>query len=784
MSQTIKNSLQIAHLWPIVLIGVSVAVSLESIKQGTAVLIAGICLEVGLRLLRKSERRRLEFNLFDLFVAICVILELVAYRQSTFLFNSRPFLEVVLNTVVMYYFLRLTFRSADSRSVLMAIGALFALYWSILTIAGALQMSAGLESSGFSDLAMFRNEYTPMYGSNEWVVFLLLLLPFAVAMLVSAKRIAFRIIGGITLALIAVSVALGFSRGGYAGLILFSTFLIVGLLVFRFARLKHIAITLGAILVIVASATIGHWDSIKTTLMVNETVSQSRSSESRFRMWEVAQEVWADYPMFGVGDDNFAFEYNARHEMGFDEAPFGRVTSLLTKLAAEKGALGLLVPAVLAFLFFLYGLQLINDRNLRAGPDGVFVLACMALIPALLVRELTMSTILHREFIYQLLIIEFGLFALIAGRAAVDRPWNVTRILLLVVPLLTLSGTIGYYHFKEKKLYQNNRQLKKAIEGDNGREQVGLIETMVEIEPDHPMLHALLASAKTMCPGDANVNWSNLLVCDGNPEDALSSIAEAVNIESRDETLQFAKGWYLAGLAQYDDAIPLLEEAIRMDRTQFVYSLALGVILEKRDGHATRAARYYGEAIALDPDLCVSEFFRELVQRDTLASREAVRYAMDLLDIDDPGPVITARLGALNYFIGAHQAAKTMLEDALDDLPGMNRPYFYLGAMQMEAGDTVKGLELWDKSIYLDSEDLLVYESYNTVATRLAEVTRIPIPEDAMYRVQTEPLYWKRRPFYLRFKPHENTVLSKGVMMYIAASAGLLNGEHLSALQD
>ena len=186
------------------------------------------------------------------------------------------------------------------------------------------------------------------------------------------------------------------------------------------------------------------------------------------------------------------------------------------------------------------------------------------------------------------------------------------------------------------------------------------------------------------------------------------------------------------------------------------------------------AFKHYSNALFLDPDLCLSRFYQELVLRHPEYHDSLFTAAMAFYDHDFAEPISKGRIGALMYFSGNFQEAEQFLSDAQTALPGMNRPYYYLGAIALAAGDTTKTLALWDKSRTLDVNDQLVNWKYGMLLAALKMEQAKPVLERALKPRTGEPLQQKQGIFYPKLPPVSNSVLSEQFMRYVNPNVDLV----------
>lgn len=747
----------IAAYWPVVVVVACLLLSFESLFDPALLAGAGIvflCACHGRTLLRQQH---FHIDRTDVLIVVLIILELIAYTQSTLHYNSRPFLQFVMCAILMYGFFRHAAHADSTRRCLYWAMKLLAVYWIVLTIQKATGTMATLKEAGFDDLSQFRNVYSPYIGSNEWTLFLLLLLPWPVLSGMRSTSPIPRIVSVMICAGIAWCILLCFSRGGYVALLAFMCILGTGIYFSERALFRTFlkgAFLAGALAV---TAMIPHHAAVKTTLLMNETMGQQRSTDSRWRMWTVGKDILATHPLFGTGAYTFALAYNVMHKRTADEAPVGRVTSAGTQVIAEKGIVGILIALAL-----LAGLCISCIGFLRRPPttasssDRMIVVAGIATLAAVCIREATVSTLLHRSFVFILFVITMSPVLSVAAQHW--RPLRFTRfqVTALMLPVFFLTGLVLWHEYDHRKWMALHRETVRSLRSSSYDKAMSSVKKAALHIPDHPVafIHAA-AGAGRYGFGDS-AGLAHLFYCPGDPNTALDHLQQAATIEPRDETIAFAIGWVYAGLKDWSRAEENFLTAIRIDPTVSLYPLGLALACETQ-GKANEAKDALARVLALDPAFYLSACFADLIQRDpSWKTQLPVMALRHLAGSEDP--ISRARAGTISYFTGDHVQAASLLQSAIDDLPGMNRPYYYLGEIALAKSDTAQTLALWKKSLFLDPGDHLVH-------ARMRQIE--PMHFESGEPRRTEPMFAKRKVFYPGIPLFANTLLSPAFMEYI-----------------
>jgi O-antigen ligase len=320
----------------------------------------------------------------------------------------------VLLLWTLFYFVYLqvqTFSSDEMKLVVIA----FALGAAVLGGIGALDylrsgnqtLFAGGELTGARAASAFADP-------NYYAALLVLgLLPALGLVLADARRYAYVAIAcGITFA----GIALSLSRGGLVAAIGGA------LLLLAWRRARWVALGLAGVFAVLTLAGANPIVESKQFNVVEERLStltgpgvQERSR--RPEIWQVAREVGAEHPFFGVGVNQFQFEARRR---GLTEygAPLENAHSIVFSLLAETGIIGLA-----AFVFFLGQLAVRAVTALRTSDQLRFALALgiAAAVLAFVLQGLTVAQI-RVSFITGTFFALAGMLTALADRASAEAP--------------------------------------------------------------------------------------------------------------------------------------------------------------------------------------------------------------------------------------------------------------------------------------------------------------------------------------------------------------------------
>lgn len=192
---------------------------------------------------------------------------------------------------------------------------------------------------------------TAMYDGNDLGVVFAVGLPFALLMAQAGGRWA-RVMGWVALVAVPACIVLTGSRGGF--LALAASGLAMLFLMPRVGVMRRIGILGAAVAAMAVGAPDGYWDQMGTIL--NPTADYNLTSDTgRMSIWGRGMGYVAEYPIFGVGPDNFVragWEISAVGRAGLPGVGLRSLAPHNTFLQvwAEMGTVGLIL-----WLSIIYG---------------------------------------------------------------------------------------------------------------------------------------------------------------------------------------------------------------------------------------------------------------------------------------------------------------------------------------------------------------------------------------------------------------------------------------------
>lgn len=233
----------------------------------------------------------------------------------------------------------------------------------------------GFGSAEIRNIAGEVNDYRVQgpVSSNYYAMFLVVLVPLALDRLWHERSKVMRGLAAWALVVCSVSILFTFSRGGLLALLV-----VLGLMLVRHPPRLWVTLTglAGIILMLLLTPSeylsrIGNLTQVISIAGGGEGQgSQLEENALRGRLSEmtVAAQMFGDYPILGVGYNNFEVNYlDYSPEIGLDSRREGRAAhSLYLEIAAETGIIGLSVFSFIMIVYF-HGLWQSYRRFSRVG---------------------------------------------------------------------------------------------------------------------------------------------------------------------------------------------------------------------------------------------------------------------------------------------------------------------------------------------------------------------------------------------------------------------------------
>ena len=660
----------------------------------------------------KNGGKSIPVDWIDLLIFSLLIIELISYIFSIYRPNSFISVEKIFSWTLFYYVLRYGLKTSFTKYIFCSAMGVFA----ILLACGALLtfflLKANLQVEGWRDASQFKALFSPFgFRINDWATIALVLLPFPLVAAVIFRSAKFMIWAGLSgFSLIVFSVMISFSRGAYLSLGVFVLVILTGIILLRLVKTKMF-VTLGlATASMIAVLTIPIYKPLTTTMAMNKTVSQQRSTKGRLETFKLAWCKVKEHWLTGTGAYNYAIAGSDCRNTNEDSGDSIFTNNLYLQIFIEKGVGGLIVYSLL-FLGFLF--RYLKNLFQQSNKEETLInLLLFAGFVAYFFRELFFSSFFESNPV----MIMVGVYAAMSyggqraegkGQGAEGRGGLIRYSLILVILALGV-----WVYIKKGQFKKAERIMKEAASTVDRQLAVDRMAQALSFAPDIAPYHELAG----LMVGFVNLKMQQLFsdsldVDQKKLSVAVSHFENAIRINPHDAGFHFnlACLLFLQNRSRIEGSRPHFNKALETEPNNIEFMIGYGMIAEY-SGDSALAHGLYEKAIRLDPELVESDFFEDLDRRNPFLCKTLIEKAIRNLEnkIDSGyNTVFAARLGLLYWTQSNYTSAKNLFTQAVQDLPDLYRPYYYLGRIAETERDSILAQRMYQKSLYLNNRDYL-----------------------------------------------------------------------------
>ncbi len=648
------------------------------------------------------------FTWLDALVGSLLILELFNFLFSIYPPNSLPGIGKIIFFISIYYILRIFLQKTKYRTIFFTGMGIYAFILSLGAFFTFLFLQTALHLEGWDDASDLKGLYSP-YGllNNEWATLALCLLPFPLLCAIYfQKSKTILIISILAFALVNASVLVSFSRGAYVALAFFWIIMMSAILYFKLLSLatfiRYITITGLLLLLFIIPIRVP----FSTTLAMNKTVSQQRSTAGRVEIVKNSFCQAKGHLIVGLGNNNYPIVNNLCKTDRIDQGYSGFTNNTYLQILLEKGIVGVIWYALLFISLFTFIIKTALKHN--NSTDKLNIMIFGAGLATLAVRELFFSTLLYSQGVLLLTaIMVSGAISFQTVRIRDNRVWILLGSIIIIIS--------SWF------LYQNNK-----IESAASAAATSVTQWQLEkIEAAQKNIQKAIQSAPGVAPYHAlqgltamprQTHWDSITWNEPSSASALqpsiSAFEKALRLNPNDAGYHFNLGWLHYWKNHNDTAriFNYLYNALALEPNASEYQIGTGLLLEVIKGDTAAAFSHYKRALCVSPELLDSPFFMDLQKRNFPFSERLVKEAMQ--DLKDQlnrnyNTILAARFSKLLLQTDDTIASEKILTQVVQDLPNLNRPYYYLAFIALNKKDTTLAINLLSKSAYLENSDYL-----------------------------------------------------------------------------
>ncbi|MFN8355560.1 MAG: O-antigen ligase family protein [Spirosomataceae bacterium] len=639
---------------------------------------------------------------FLLTVLVFILQDIFAiYRANTFYA-----LQSIVTISLVYVVMRLTLTESMPQSLLLLMVAIIGVFMSSFAFLQFNLIQSRLLSDGWTNASQFKGLFGP-FGllNNEWATLCICFLPFPFISTLLFGRYKFAVWFGITATvLVTMGIWVTCSRGAYLSLGLFAALMVVFFIIFKTKRLLS-GVVFGGVLLALLLSTM--WTPFTTTLSLNKTFTQRRSTEGRLNILESgfcqAKEHWLN----GVGSNNYGLINDLcrtpSEDMGY--TPFTTTTYL--QILLEHGVVGLILFGAL-FLSVVWGYYKAINSNVPRITKQLLALLLIGFL-TFVFRELFFSTLFYSKPV-MVIATMYVAFANQTNRFSF-KPigWICVCFGLVIVS--------GWMYIETSQRESAAEKVELALQKRKAKQlpqAIAYINKAIEQMPSEIPYHKLAG----LLNGQTSQKVTDLLQGkqqkEGNIDLAIRHFQKVLELNPNDAGANFNLGW-LSHLSNQPRSITLsyVDNALTFEPNNPEFLLGKGILLEcLRD--TLKAFETYTKALRLDPELFESPFWNDFQKRHPLQGTRLLRNVAQSLEQQQQShysTVVRARYGRVLIQQGQLEKAKQVLEQVNIEVPDLYRPYYYLALIHEHLNDSLAAKSLFTKALSLRNTDYLVAKS-------------------------------------------------------------------------
>lgn len=514
----------------------------------------------------------------------------------------------------------------------------------LLAICSFFIFRSSILDAGFEDTYHFRFLFRPLgYITNVWAEVLIIILGWVCL----TRRFS------IFLCFLTIfSLLLSFSRGAYIALFVY---LIAWAISAESIKRKLSILSAGiAAMIIIAT---GFPSETKTTLSMNGTTSQQRSTEWRINAIESTWETVKEYPFFGWGNNSYTFAIDRSLNQNSTQNYTSFAPNLPVLLLVEKGFIGMILYLLLAITVCFYLWK--HRRETDVGIIGCILLA-------LLTKEMTQATLISTPFtcfsIYILLAFmqkkekSNGTIDMQTERGSYLAP-GMALIIYFFALIFNHKQTCNENYCKDSFAELNQGNIEKATQlmEKTGKQIPYLIQRGILYTECYLKTKELLYAEK-----------------------AELFFSEAHERQPKDVQILYLQAYLFQQKGEIGKASASLKNLSGCYPKNSLYLYALGECLYHAK-NKKEALSCWKDAIFCTPRLLTMKRFKELEQNDPFFYEDLKQQLCKIDTSKLVSPIEWAHYGYIMHQFGYLSTAKLYLKKAVAMLPNLTTPWHLLG---------------------------------------------------------------------------------------------------------
>lgn len=587
-----------------------------------------------------------QWTRIDICLGLITVYDLASCPYAEYSAPAIRHASVSLHCFVAYLISRRLFTSARAGQIL--------LQGSCLPVGAALFLAGcsffifrqSVWTAGFQDTYHLRFLFRPLgYITNVWAEILLVLLGWVCLIRRCSNLFVFAVTGAILLS---------FSRGAY---IAWGAYLIVWMLSVTPAREKWRLPAIGLIAVVLTG--IFFQREMKTTLQMNRTVSQQRSTEGRITATQAGWNAFVRRPIQGYGNGNYAHAADRWLNQDSTMPYTSFAPNILIRLLTEKGIAG-------SLLFLILAVAVVRSLLKHPERQENRIIGCTFV--AITVKEMTQATLFDTPFALLMLYIMLAYLQKEETCGEEEQPRPLWANSQLTIPVVLSALYLVQLQFDLRRK-ENNRYLQES--GEVWKEGK-YTEAIRRTERTEKQTSGLINRGMIYMQYYRTTKKNEYL------QKASEAFREAHRKHPDDVEVRYLSMRLYTHARMPERALPVARELATNYPKHSLYLAALSDVLYQQN-QKEAALQPLTEAIRYTPRLLTGQRIRELKRHDRKFYDALLQQLCALTPADGDSPADYARYGYIARWCGNRALSDKYLRIAVERLPNLATPWHLLG---------------------------------------------------------------------------------------------------------
>ncbi len=620
----------------------------------------------------KERVSSLTISYLDIGFAILFVSEIITAFNSSYPFNSISSCLRLGFLLLLYVGCKLFFRDTKKQIRLQNVSVIFSAILVLSTLDDYVTFQTKLQLAGFTESINFKHLYAPLgYLLNAWTTVLFVFILFNCLVLWQLRHKKWITLLYLNLFLICFCVLCSFSRGAYISLFVF--FFIFNLLIWKQFTLKRIFLHNAIVVLLIGIAAIPIYKDVLTTVSLNATESQQRSTSSRMSDWKNAKELIKEKTIMGWGQGNFIL---AQDKVAFQKEDLvfrSRTQNTYINLLVERGVFGFSCYLVFIGIIFLVLFRNFKSKTI-SREDKIKVSLITSGIIAILLREFTYASIFEFNSVF------FMFFFLLFFLIPYDIPLvkiNSTKLKYGIPSLFLIAiATLLYVHISKVLVLEQNSNFLQSFYRDDCKSSQSSIDKALKLAPENISIlknHSLFL-LKNSLEIEISEKHPHLLSITAVNKDTLQQGAKdlktILKINAYDDENLHNLAWVYFALGQQKTAQDLLTRTIKLDMYNSTYHISK-VLFDLKENNISEVKSHLTNALRYSPEILESIFYQKFSNKYPKLANEAKQIAILNLQAaikNNSNTILKARLARL-LLDENPKRAKQLLEEVTTSLP-------------------------------------------------------------------------------------------------------------------